>query len=98
LIGFTTRWAVWIEAILEFRARLADSPLNLDYPVWVEDNDFDVDRHLHRIGLPPGGRPVLAEICGHIASLPLDRRRPPGEMWVIEGGVGTNAQDSGQLA
>ena len=73
----------------EFREKLADSRLNLDHPVWVEDEDFDVDRHLHRIGLPaPGGRRELAEICGHIASLPLDRSRPLWETWVIENVLG----------
>jgi WS/DGAT/MGAT family acyltransferase len=82
-----------------FREKLADSPLNLDHPVWVEDKDFDVDRHLHRIGLPaPGGRTELAEICGHIASLPLDRSRPLWEMWVIEGIAGTDAHHGGRLA
>jgi len=74
-----------ITAMPEFRERVADNRFNLDHPVWVEDKDFDVDRHLHRIGLPsPGGRRELAEICGHIASLPLDRTRPLWEMWVIE--------------
>ena len=29
--------ATRIAAIPEFRAKLADSQLNLDYPVWVED-------------------------------------------------------------
>ncbi|WP_353651723.1 wax ester/triacylglycerol synthase domain-containing protein, partial [Mycobacterium tuberculosis] len=29
----------------------------------------------------------LAEICGYIAGLPLDRDRPLWEMWVIEGGA-----------
>jgi diacylglycerol O-acyltransferase / wax synthase len=67
--------------------------------VWVDDKDFDVDRHLHRIGLPsPGGRDELAEICGHIASLPLDRTRPLWEMWVIENVAGTDAQDGGRIA
>ena len=71
--------------------------------MWVEDNDFDVDRHLHRIGLPsPGGRNELAEICGHIASLPLDRTRPLWEMWVIEnvgGGPDEDAaSDGGRIA
>jgi len=66
-----------IKAMPEFREKLANSPLNLDHPVWVDDTNFDVDRHLHRIGLPPpGGRAELSEICGHIASLPLDRSRP----------------------
>ncbi|WP_460359237.1 WS/DGAT/MGAT family O-acyltransferase [Mycobacterium sp. ZZG] len=80
-----------IKAMPEFREKIADSRFNLDHPVWVEDNDFDVDRHLHRIGLPsPGGRAELAEICGHIASLPLDRTRPLWEMWVIENVAGTS--------
>ncbi|MFB1297149.1 wax ester/triacylglycerol synthase family O-acyltransferase [Mycobacterium sp. pW049] len=81
-----------IRAMPEFRERIADTPFNLDHPVWVEDNDFDVERHVHRIGLPsPGGRYELAEICGHIASLPLDRARPLWEMWVIEN-VGDSAE------
>jgi len=88
-----------IKAMPEFREKLADSRFNLDHPVWVEDNDFDVDRHLHRIGLPgPGGRAELAEICGHIASLPLDRSRPLWEMWVIENVAGTDAHAGGRLA
>jgi diacylglycerol O-acyltransferase / wax synthase len=88
-----------IKAMPEFREKLADNRMNLDHPVWVEDNDFDVDRHLHRIGLPaPGGRVELGEICGHIASLNLDRSRPLWEMWVIENVAGTDAHDGGRLA
>ena len=91
--------ALRIKAMPEFREKLADNRLNLDHPVWVEDRDFDVDRHLHRIGLPaPGGRVELAEICGHIASLTLDRSRPLWEMWVIENVAGTDAHDGGRLA
>jgi hypothetical protein len=78
--------ALRIAAIPEFRAKLADSQLNLDYPVWVEDDAFDLDRHLLRIGFPsPGGRRELAEVCGHTATAELERDRPLWEMWVIEG-------------
>jgi len=88
-----------IKAMPQFREKLADNRFNLDHPVWVEDRDFDVDRHLHRIGLPsPGGRVELGEICGHIASLTLDRTRPLWEMWIIENVGGTDAQSGGQLA
>ena len=81
-----------LKAMPQFREKLADSALNLDHPGWVEDESFDVDRHLHRIGLPPpGGRSELSEICGHIASLPLDRGRPLWEMWVIEGVAGADS-------
>ncbi|GAS92952.1 diacylglycerol O-acyltransferase [Mycolicibacterium brisbanense] len=91
--------ALRIKAMPQFREKLADSRLNLDHPVWVEDKDFDVDRHLHRIGLPaPGGRIELSEICGHIASLSLDRSRPLWEMWVIENVAGTDAHAGGRIA
>ncbi|CAN5576543.1 wax ester/triacylglycerol synthase family O-acyltransferase [soil metagenome] len=97
--GLRDELDIRIRAMPEFRDKLADSFFNLDHPVWVEDKDFDVDRHLHRIGLPaPGGREELAEICGHIASLPLDRSRPLWEMWVIENVAGTDSHDGGRLA
>ncbi|MGV0874232.1 WS/DGAT/MGAT family O-acyltransferase [Mycolicibacterium sp. XJ879] len=87
-----------IKAMPQFREKLADSRFNLDHPVWVEDRDFVVDHHLHRIGLPgPGGRRELAEICGHIASLPLDRSRPLWEKWVIENIDGTDPYEGGRL-
>ena len=88
-----------IKAMPQFREKLADSRFNPDHPVWVDDDEFDVDRHLHRIGLPaPGGRQELAEICGHIASLSLDRSRPLWEMWIIENIAGTDAHSGGRLA
>lgn len=69
-----------------FRRRLHRVPLDIDHPVWMEDPDFDIDRHVHRMGLPaPGGDSELAELCGHIAGIPLDRGRPLWEMTVIEG-------------
>ena len=88
-----------IQALPELRAKLGDSQLNLDHPVWVQDNAFDLDRHLNRIGVPsPGGRKELAEVCGHIASVPLDRSKPLWEMWVIEGIDGSALTDGGPLA
>ena len=75
-----------VDAIAEFRLKLADNQLNFDHPVWVDVERFDLARHLHRVALPaPGGRRELADICGHIAGLALDRDQPLWEMWVIEG-------------
>ncbi|MGW0175273.1 WS/DGAT/MGAT family O-acyltransferase [Rhodococcus sp. NPDC003322] len=69
-----------------FRRKLYDSPFNLDHPAWIDDTDFDIDRHLHRVAVPaPGGRDELEELCGHIASQQMDRTIPLWEMWVIEG-------------
>ncbi|ULE34068.1 WS/DGAT/MGAT family O-acyltransferase [Mycobacterium sp. IDR2000157661] len=87
-----------LRALPELRAKLADSQLNLDHPVWVEDQDLDLSFHLRRIALPtPGGRQELADVCGRIASVPLDRSKPLWEMWVIEGVGGTDPQRDGPI-
>jgi WS/DGAT/MGAT family acyltransferase len=75
-----------VSAIPEFRRKLHNSPFNLTHPVWVEDPDFTIDRHLHRVAVPsPGDRETLAELCAYFAGQPLDRARPLWEMYVIEG-------------
>jgi diacylglycerol O-acyltransferase len=75
-----------VRTIPAFHRRLRTVPLGIDHPVWVEDTDFDLDRHLHRLAVPaPGGPAELAELCAHMAGIPLDRSRPLWEMNVIEG-------------
>jgi WS/DGAT/MGAT family acyltransferase len=77
-----------VKAVPEFRMKLADNQLNLDHPVWVDDENFQLRSHLHRVGVPAlGGRRDLAEICAYVAGLPLNRDRPLWEMWVLEGGA-----------
>jgi diacylglycerol O-acyltransferase len=69
-----------------YRRKLASVPFNLDHPYWVEDENFDLDYHVRRIGCPaPGTEEQLAEIVGDIAGRPLDRTRPLWELWVVEG-------------
>jgi diacylglycerol O-acyltransferase / wax synthase len=75
-----------VRAVPEFRQKLRHVPLELDHPVWVDDDYFDIDRHVHRAALPsPGDHRALGELCGHLAGIPLDRSRPLWEMWVVEG-------------
>jgi diacylglycerol O-acyltransferase / wax synthase len=75
-----------IVALPEFRMKLADSVLNLDTPVWVDDPHFDLDYHLHRVELPaPGGPRELSELAGRLVAERMDRDRPVWDMWVIEG-------------
>ena len=89
---FRAAVAKHVTAVPEFRMKLADTQFNLDHPVWVDDENFQLRRHLHRVGVPvPGGRRELAEICGYIAGLPLERDRPLWEMWVLEGGARSGA-------
>jgi WS/DGAT/MGAT family acyltransferase len=75
-----------IGAVPEFRTMLSDRRTDLGNPLWVQDRNFDVDRHLHRVELPaPGGRHELSELVSRLVAVPLDRTRPLWEMWMIEG-------------
>jgi diacylglycerol O-acyltransferase len=83
---FREQLAARVALIPAFRRKLHNPLWNLSHPVWVSDADFDLDRHLHRIGVPaPGDRVELAELCAHIAGQPLNRDRPLWQMYVIEG-------------
>src|SRR5690349_19082447 len=78
--------ATRIKVLPAFRRKLHAVPLDLDHPIWVEDHDFDIHNHLRRIAVAaPGGRAELADLCGTLASQPIDRARPLWEMWVVEG-------------
>jgi diacylglycerol O-acyltransferase len=82
-----------VRSLPAFHRKLRPVPLGIDHPVWVEDTDFDIDRHLHRLAVPaPGGPEELSDLCAHMAGIPLDRSRPLWEMSVIEG------LESGQIA
>jgi diacylglycerol O-acyltransferase len=75
-----------IENVPMFHRKLKQVPLGIDHPVWVTDEHFDIHRHVHRMAVPsPGGDRELADLCGHIAGIPLDRSRPLWEFFVIEG-------------
>jgi WS/DGAT/MGAT family acyltransferase len=66
--------------------KLREVPLGLHRAVWIADPNFDVRRHVRRIGVPaPGGPHETAEVVGQILSTQLDRRYPLWEIWYLEG-------------
>src|SRR3954447_23073629 len=68
------------------RWRLAEVPLGMDYPYWVDDGDFDLGYHVREMALAaPGNDGQLAEQVARIILRPLDRARPLWELYVIEG-------------
>ncbi|MEZ5243764.1 MAG: wax ester/triacylglycerol synthase family O-acyltransferase [Acidimicrobiales bacterium] len=72
----------------QFRWKLLESPLHmrLERPVWIDDPDFDIANHVHRVAAPhPGDRRAVGELVGQLVSYKLDRSRPLWEMWLIEG-------------
>jgi diacylglycerol O-acyltransferase / wax synthase len=75
-----------VSDVPQFQRKIRRVPLGLDHPLWVRDEHFDIERHVHRLALPqPGGYDELVELCGHLAGQRMDRGRPLWEMWVIEG-------------
>lgn len=68
------------------RWRLLEVPLGLDYPYWIDDEDFDLNFHVRELGLAaPGTDEQLAEQVARIVSRPLDRGRPLWELYLIGG-------------
>ena len=83
---FKQHMADRLQIVPPFRRRLVEVPFQFHHPVWIEDPDFELDRHVRRVTCPsPGGRRELAEVAAEIASVPLDRSQPLWEAWVIEG-------------
>ncbi len=75
-----------VSDVAMFNRKLKLVPGKIDFPVWVLDEEFDIERHVHRLAVPsPGGERELSEVTGHLAGIPLDRTRPLWEMYVIEG-------------
>src|SRR3979490_793491 len=68
------------------KARLEKAPLDIDHPSWVEDDQFDIDRHIFRGSLPaPHNRATLERIVGWMHAKLLNRARPLWEFYVFEG-------------
>lgn len=66
--------------------KLREVPLGLHRAVWIADPNFDVRRHVRRIGVTaPGGPRETAEVVGQILSTQLDRRYPLWEIWYLDG-------------
>ena len=69
-----------------FQRKLALMPFDLANPVWVDDEDVDLDYHVRHVILPrPGTLEQLEKYVARLHSSLLDRSRPLWEIYVIEG-------------
>lgn len=78
-----------LERAPRFRQKLAAVPLGLARPVWVDDQSFEIERHLRHAALPrPGDRRRLNHFVARTISEPLDLTGPPWELHLVEGLAG----------
>ena len=66
--------------------KLAQTPFDVDRPSWVEDDAFDINRHIFRTQLAePRDRSTLLRMAGWLHAKPLNRARPLWEAYVFTG-------------
>ena len=69
-----------------FRSKVMRVPLDVTYPYWVEDENFDLEYHVRHIALPkPGNWRQFCIQASRIHARPLDLNRPLWEIYVVEG-------------
>ncbi|MCU1499318.1 MAG: hypothetical protein JWM47_3271 [Acidimicrobiales bacterium] len=65
-----------IRSVPRLRQRLVETPLGCGRPIWIDDVDFDVDRHVAFVRCPaPGDEGALLGLAADVigARLPFDR-------------------------
>ena len=62
-----------------YRQRFAEVPLGAADPVWVDDDRFSIDRHVHR-----STRSELSAVVDEVMSRRLSRDRPMWELWIAD--------------
>jgi diacylglycerol O-acyltransferase / wax synthase len=69
-----------------FTRKLALMPFDLANPVWIHDDDIDIDYHVRYLVLnKPGTMAQLEALAARLHSSLLDRSRPLWEFYVIDG-------------
>jgi diacylglycerol O-acyltransferase / wax synthase len=75
-----------VERYPRFRQCVSESPVPGRGPHWEDDEDFDLETHLHHLALPsPGDKAALQALVADLIVRPLDRARPLWEMYAIDG-------------
>src|SRR4051794_8128071 len=67
-----------------FRQRIATDPLGVAEPRWIDDLDFDLRRHVQRLGRADEvmTRERFSELCDVVLSKPLKREHPLWELYL----------------
>jgi WS/DGAT/MGAT family acyltransferase len=78
-----------IRRIPRLRQRLVRVPPGCGRPVWIDDPEFDVSRHVRRLRCPdPGDEQALLDLAADIITEPLPRSQPLWSAAVVTGLTG----------
>jgi len=89
---FKARIASRLHLAKSLRWKLAQTPFDIDRPSWVEDEQFDLNRHVLRGALPePHDRDMAQRLAGWLHAKTLNRARPLWEIYVFDGMPGGEA-------
>ncbi|MCE5289463.1 MAG: wax ester/triacylglycerol synthase family O-acyltransferase [Nocardiaceae bacterium] len=84
--AFRKTMAARLDAIPHGRQIVRGFPFDLGTPLWVDDPNFDLSRHVRRALLPaPGDDAALYRFVEQVMARRFDRAHAMWECWVIEG-------------
>jgi WS/DGAT/MGAT family acyltransferase len=76
---------------VRFRQRVRE-PVLIGMPRWEDDPHFDLDAHVHRVGLPaPGDQQALQALVSDLMSTPLNPSLPLWQVHIVENGTDGSA-------
>ncbi len=80
------------------RQKVMFVPFGTGLPIWVDDDSFDIERHVRLTAVPrPGDDAQVWELFSRMQAQPLDRDRPLWEMWFVDGCRGRSAGSGPQV-
>jgi diacylglycerol O-acyltransferase / wax synthase len=78
-----------LDLIPRYREKVVFPFLNIGYPTWQFDRNFDIRRHIFHVTLDaPGSDEQLRELAGRIFTPLLDREKPLWETYIVDGLAG----------
>jgi len=78
-----------LDLIPRYRQKVMRPFLNIGFPTWQYDPDFDIRRHIFHVKLDaPGTEEELRQLTGRIFTPLLDREKPLWEVYIVDGLTG----------
>jgi len=65
--------------------RVVTPPLNLGFPSWEYDPEFDIHNHIREVKLKHGTETELKAVAGKILSVVMNRQRPLWDFTIVSG-------------